>query len=53
VLGFAALSPTYALFLARLILLLDRCHVQIDPLMESISNVVRWVAGDHDALVLV
>jgi len=40
------------LFLARLLLVLERCHGELDQLTESIMDVEQWVARDHDALLL-
>jgi hypothetical protein len=40
------------LFLARLLLVIERCHCELDQLTESITCIDRWVASDHDALLL-
>ncbi len=40
------------LFLARLLLVLERCHRELDHLAEAITDVDQWVARDHDALLL-
>ena len=40
------------LFLARLLLVLERCHGELDRLVKSITDVDQWVARDHDALLL-
>jgi hypothetical protein len=40
------------LFLARLLLVLERCHGELDRLLKSITDVDQWVARDHDALLL-
>jgi hypothetical protein len=40
------------LFLARLLLVLERCHGELDRLAESIMDVEQWVARDHDGLLL-
>lgn len=40
------------LFLARLLLVLERCHHELKHLVEAISDVHQWVAKNHDALLL-
>jgi hypothetical protein len=39
------------LFLARLLLVIERCRCELDQLTESIRCVDQWVAKDHDALM--
>ena len=40
------------LFLARLLLVLERYQGELDRLTPSITDVDQWVARDHDALLL-
>jgi len=39
------------LFLARLLLALERCHGELDRLIDLISDASQWIANDHDALL--
>jgi hypothetical protein len=39
------------LFLARLLLVLDRCRNELDRLTESITDVGRWIKSDHDTML--
>jgi hypothetical protein len=39
------------LFLARLLLVLGRCHGELDRLIDSITDVNQWIGSDHDALL--
>ena len=39
------------LFLARLLLALERCHGELDRLIDSITDVSQWFASDHNALL--
>jgi hypothetical protein len=39
------------LFLARLLLVLERCHGELDRLIDFISDASQWIASDHNALL--
>jgi len=40
------------LFLGRLLLVLERCRNHLDTLLESISDIEKWIASDCDSLLL-
>jgi len=40
------------LFLGRLLLVLERCRNYLDTLVESISDIEKWIASDCDSLLL-
>ena len=39
------------LFLARLLLVLDRCRSELERLTKSIADMSRWIKSDHDVLL--